>query len=159
MILDDEWGLLPMPQSFSSISVYISNNKTYTNNVDDYLVFGLYAMWLPFCLKSSWRCSISTSSFLLVSLIEVQIWGWRSTPLLDGIGYIVDVTSSTMLSLLPSHRWRIMGTIQLKLKWENANKLLADEKYESLLLNAFRFFSHVWERFEIWNQVSTMFVP
>ena len=147
VIPEDEWVFFPMPQSFSTISVYIANNKACTGNADDYFIFDLYTKSLLFCVKSSYGCSVSTSPSLPMSPIEVQIWGRHSTTLLDGIGYVVNITSSTILPPPPSHRWRITGTVQPKLRRENANKRWINGKYESLLLNALIFFSHVWEGF------------
>ena len=83
------------------------------------------------------------SPSLPLSLIVVQIWGRYLTTLSIGIGYVVDVIWSKMLSLLVFQHRGITCTIQLKMRRENVNKRLTSEKCELLLPNALSFFKCV----------------
>ena len=122
-----------------SISVYMSSNVAYPFNAADYPFFGLCAQWLLAWLRNSWRCLVWMSPFLPLSPIVVQIWGRRSTTLSNGIGSVVDVIWSTMLSLPVLQHCGITRTIQPKLRPENVNKRLTGEKCELLLPSALPF--------------------
>ena len=128
---------------FKSICVYISRNVACPFNAAVCPFFGLCAQWLLALLRNSLRCLVWMSPFLPLLPIVGQIWERRSTTFSNGIGYIVDVIWSTMLSLPVLQHWGIMRTIQPKLRWENVNKRLTSEKCEFLLPSALPFIKYV----------------